>query len=604
MTTTVWLLPFVLPLAAAGWALVAGPKTRALLLPLAPLPALVFALAGPPAATPDLSWILLDVHLDADPVGRLLLAMTAVVWIAAGASARPLAAAAPGFASLFLLTLTGNLGLLVAADVVSLYAGFALMTFSAYGLVVHERSPFALRAGRVYVVLAAIGEVLLLAGLLLAVAEAEATTFAEVSAAIAGSGRRELVVGLLVVGFGIKAGIVPLHLWLPLAHPAAPVPASAVLSGTMIKAGLVGWLRVLPLGEVGLPGWAAVLLGLGLASAFAGVLLGLVQDDPKVILAYSSISQMGIITTMVAVGLGVPGAAVPAVLAASLYAAHHGFAKGALFLGVGVAKRTVTPERHRWVLGGMLFAALSLAGAPLTSGWVAKGATKEAVAALGAGGGVTAGGGRMPGPDAEALTLLLSLAAAGTTLLMVRLLWSLRRPATAGPAPGPDDRVAAFAWVALLAVVAVGSWVLPRWLLPGLPAPEVYGGALWDGLWPLLLGGGLAAAGWAADRGVARSRGPGARPSWWARRPAVPAGDVVVLVEAAVNRTARGLRVAGQVVDLLQRLVLVLRRGLYLAVLPGRGLDRVDRWLTRWQTAGAAFVLIGIALVVALVGTG
>jgi formate hydrogenlyase subunit 3/multisubunit Na+/H+ antiporter MnhD subunit len=616
VSAVAWLAPLLLPLLAAPAVLLRASRRR-WLLAVAPVPALVLALVGEPGPAPDLAWVLFDTQLALDPIGRLLLAMTATVWIAAGLSVgRDVGA---GFAALALVTLAGNVTLLVAGDVVGLYAGFAVMTFAAYGLVVHDRTPAALRAGRVYVVLAAVGEVLLLSGLLLAVAEAGATAFEPVSAAIASSGRRDLIVGLLLAGFGVKAGVIPLHVWLPLAHPAAPIPASAVLSGTMIKAGLVGWLRVLPLGEVALPGWSTLLLVSGLAGAFLAVVAGLLQDDPKVVLAYSSISQMGLIAVTVAVGLAVPPVAAAAAVAAAVHALHHGLAKGALFLGVGVARSTSTATVHRWVLAGMAVASLSLAGLPLTSGWIAKGAAKQVV--VGA-------GGALAGP----LTWALSLAAVGTTVLLLRLLWLLRRPGGVAPAgtavagtavagtavagtavagsdvartraDRPATSVPTIAWASLVGVLVVATWALPPRLVPGgtLPAPTI--GGWWEGVWPVGLGlvlGALVGAVAAMDRRGAR-RARRLSPAG-GRGVTCPAGDLVVPAEATVGWVGRqGARLA-PVLAAARQVVLLLRRAAYLAVLPGRGLDRVDRWLTRWRTVGASFVLVLLALVVALAG--
>ena len=90
-----------------------------------------------------------------------------------------------------------------------------------------------------------------------------------------------LVILLVLVGFGIKAGALPLHVWLPLAHPAAPTPASAVLSGAMIKAGLLGWLRFLPLGQPGTAVWGSPCIFAGMLAAFFGVIVGLNQKNPK-----------------------------------------------------------------------------------------------------------------------------------------------------------------------------------------------------------------------------------------------------------------------------------------------------------------------------------
>ena len=97
----------------------------------------------------------------------------------------------------------------------------------------------------------------------------------------------------MAFGFGIKAGALALHFWLPLAHPAAPVPASAVLSGAMIKAGLLGWLRFLPLGYAALPAAGLGLVGVGLAAALIGAAAGALQRNPKTVLAWSSVARWG-----------------------------------------------------------------------------------------------------------------------------------------------------------------------------------------------------------------------------------------------------------------------------------------------------------------------
>jgi hydrogenase-4 component B len=116
------------------------------------------------------------------------------------------------------------------------------------------------------------------------------------------SGRLDgLAIGLLLLGLGVKAGMVPLHIWLPLAHPAAPVAASAVLSGTMIKTALLGWMRFLPVGAVALPEWGGLLAGAGTLTLLFALPIGLTQSDPKVVLAYSSISKMGLM--MLVLGL-------------------------------------------------------------------------------------------------------------------------------------------------------------------------------------------------------------------------------------------------------------------------------------------------------------
>ena len=167
--------------------------------------------------------------------------------------------------------------------------------------------------------------------------------------------------------------MLPLHFWLPLAHPAAPVPASALLSGVMIKAGLLGWLRFLPAGESAPPELAPFCLAIGLLATFYGAARGLSHDNPKTVLAWSSISQMGLLTVGLGLFLGDGMGGESALAALLLFALHHGLAKGALFLTVGVAAANLRLARLL-----ALLPALSLAGAPLTSGFIAKNLLLEA----------------------------------------------------------------------------------------------------------------------------------------------------------------------------------------------------------------------------------
>ncbi len=582
MNALAWLAPVALPIAGALLWPVVGPARRWLLV-LAPLPALLLGVFGAPGPPPQLNWLLLEAIADLDIGSRPLLVMTAFVWMVAGASARRIGDDRPAFASLMLLTCAGNVGVLLAADVVTFYVMFAWMTFAAYGLVVHHRTESARRAGRVYVVLAVLGEVALLAGLLLAATHAGTTAMPEVAGSLATAPGRSMIIGLLIGGFGVKVGLVPLHVWLPLAHPAAPVAASAVLSGTMIKAGLVGWLRILPLGEVALPGFGATLIGLGLVGAVLGVVAGTLQSDPKVLLAYSSVSQMGLITTAVGLGLVLPDDATAAVFAAVAYAVHHGIAKASLFLGVGVHKAGTRGWSHRTLLAGMGLAALALAGAPLTTGWIAKQTLKSVADALPEGGG-------------QPLTLALSLAAAGTTVLMVRLLWLVREPS--GPRSSPrsdapaDARGVIAPWASIVVAVAVGGWLLPL-AVPDAPSllPLTTSG-LWDGLWPVLLGL-VPCAGWLRyrpDRRLARA----------SPRPAIPAGDLLLLIERLAPAVSIPAWWLLHRFDAMERRARTFQDVGRVTVRPGALIDHLEDRLTGWRTAGALYVLIGIAVTVAL----
>ncbi len=420
---------------------------------------------------------------------------TAALWLAGGLHAAGYLHDDPRrdtFWLFWLGAMAGNVGLVLALDAASFYVFFALMSFASYGLVVHARTAEALEAGRVYLALVVVGELALFAAIALAWSAAGSLRFDAIAAALAGSPQRDAVIALTLVGFGIKVGALPLHVWLPLAHPVAPTPASAVLSGAMIKAGLLGWLRLLALGAAAAPAWGETLVALGLAAAFAAALAGATQRQAKAALAYSSISQMGFVTVAVGVALAVPAAAPAAIAAATLYAFHHALAKGALFLGVSLAGAGTPWARALWMLGVAL-PALALAGAPLTSGYAAKAALKAALPA-------SFGG----------LAAALTLAAAGTTLVMLRTGWLLRRDAGGGIRP-PNGAMWA-GWGLLVAFSLLG-WPAVGRIADLWPTTA---GAWLGAIWPLLLGTALAAlvAAW-------RRRAAGGRDL------AVPPGDLL-----------------------------------------------------------------------------
>lgn len=457
---TLWSGP-LLPLAALIWPLALGlaaalppVRARALhLLPLAPLPALVLALAGVAGQT-DAPMLLLGVRLALDESARPLLGMVAALWLLAGVYAQSMAGGRylPMFAGFWCLTLTGNLGVLLAADVVTFYVSFAAVSLAAWFLVVHDRKPEAMRAGHLYIVLAVIGEVCLLVAFLIGVQAADSFLISDIRHALADAPAGAVAVALLVAGFGIKAGMVPLHIWLPLAHPAAPVAASAVLSGAIVKAGLVGFWLFLPPGAFG-----TGLVVLGLAGAFAAALWGLTQGNPKAVLAYSTISQMGVMLALIG------GSATAQVVA--FYAVHHGLAKGALFLAVGA----VMAHRGRMrvaLLVAAAIAALSVAGLPLSGGGAVKAAAKVGLSGN--------------------LALAITLTGTTTALILGWFLWRLWQ------SPATDSRPAGHHTQRLPVFILVAAAVLCPWLIwpQGIDATPAYtltAAAIFSALWPLAI---------------------------------------------------------------------------------------------------------------------
>lgn len=503
------LVPLLYPLVCVTDRFPAG---RRWLLPLLPLPALTLALTGEPGWSLELPWLLTGGLWQLDELRRTFLLLTGLLWFAAGVYATGYLRESESrrFGIFWGLTLAGNLGLVLAADVAGFYSFFTLMTLAGYGLVVHSGDGEAFRAGRVYLVMAILGEMAILTGLLLAAAEAGSLILADLPAAIAASGYRNGLLALILAGFGVKAGLPFLHMWLPLAHPVAPAPASAVLSGAMIKAGLLGWLLLLPLGDVALPGWGLLLVVAGALASIGGAAIGLCQQTPKAVLAYSSISQMGLMTLMVGAALGDPARAFMLVPLIVLYALHHGLAKGSLFLATGLSRPAAGPGR--WLLWSLIvLPGLALAGLPLTSGAAVKLAMKTALA-----------------PEALAfaqsawLGPLMSAGAVATLLLMIRTFWLLQSRMKTGETSGL--RLAG--WLLATGFSLLLIWFLP-WELPvkGQPDwwPEAYD--WWALLYPMLLATGLTLLAW--QLGVSA--------------PPVPPGDLVVILERALG-SFRGFR--------------------------------------------------------------
>ena len=440
-------------------------------LALAAVPAFAAALLTPVGSTLELSWLLLGVHFALDATGQLFLLFSSLVWLVAGvyaAATPPDPGRRRGFDLFFLLALAGNLILVLAADMVTFYVGFALMGLSAYGMVIGRRSQRARRAGRIYLAFTLAGELALFSGLLALAAAVDSRLFADLT----GIAMPPVAVGLLLLGFGIKLALPGLHLWLVPTYTGAPIVAVAVLSGPMMNAGLLGWLRFLPSDASGLADWGSVLMLLGTAGLVLGVWLGVMQREPRAVLAYSSIAKMGLISALFGAALANPVHTAPIIAALVLFAMHHLLVKSALFLGVGEWEKR---GRVSWVMVVLGLLALTMIGAPFTGGAFAKQGLGEAVAD------------GLDGPAA-----LLTLAAIGTALLMARFMWLLTRPAAR---PSPICRVPVVAWLALL---PVALWA-PS--MPGAIAFDVAGlvplGAIlaalavmawmdarWPGLWP------------------------------------------------------------------------------------------------------------------------
>jgi hydrogenase-4 component B len=288
-----------------------------------------------------------------------------------------------------LLTLAAVLGVFVAGDLFTLLLFFELMTVTSFFWVVHRWNEEAIRAGYFYLFFSIAGGLLLALGIVLI-----GTATSSLPAVGAGpvtpldSQAFSWGVAAIVAGFGIKAGMAPLHLWLPHAHSVAPTPASALLSGLLIKVGAYGLIRTGELVGWGLEfGHAATWLGpvlsaLGTCTMLVGVLAALLQSDAKRLLAYHSVSQMGYIILGLGVGLSLGKAGGLGLLGSIYHVVNHALFKAALFLGVGVIYIR-TGETNLYNLGGlwrsfpvtavlMFLAVLGITGAPGLNGYASK----------------------------------------------------------------------------------------------------------------------------------------------------------------------------------------------------------------------------------------
>jgi len=248
----------------------------------------------------------------------------------------------------------------LAGDAFTFLLSWELMSLTSWALVMsHHRDSGNTRAGYVYLVMASFGTLALLLAFGLLAGPEGGYAFATMRASPHAPWITILVLALALLGAGSKAGLVPLHVWLPLAHPAAPSHVSALMSGVMTKVAIYGFVRIV-FDLMGQPVWWAgmVVMALGGLSAWLGVLSALMTSDLKRLLAYSTIENVGIIFIGLGLALafrssGMSGAAALAFTAALFHVLNHAVFKSLLFFGAG-AVLTGTGERDIERMGGLI----------------------------------------------------------------------------------------------------------------------------------------------------------------------------------------------------------------------------------------------------------
>lgn len=383
-----------------------------------------------------------------------------------------------------LLALFAVLGVFLAGNLLTMLLFFELMTITSYFWVIHRWDEEAIRAGYFYLFFSIVGGLLLALGIVMLGAATE--VLPDIGSGMVIPLNPKLFgwsIAIFVIGFGIKAGMVSLHLWLPYAHAVAPTPGSGLLSGLLIKVGAYGLIRVgefagwgIALGD-GVTWLSSTLIILGTCTMILGVLAALIQSNAKKLLAYHSVSQMGYIILGLGVGLYLGSNGGYGISGSIYHIINHALFKVALFLGVGVIY-VHTGEIDLYKLGGlwrrfpvtailMLLAVLGITGAPGLNGYASKSLLHHGVS-------MAAGTGASWLIWIERLFLVVGVGTAASFSKLYYLIF-LGKPTKLKVKDGgsPTLQIA----MALLAVVMLGIGIRPEFLLniAIVPAVEALG---------------------------------------------------------------------------------------------------------------------------------
>jgi multicomponent Na+:H+ antiporter subunit D len=383
----------------------------------------------------------------------------------------------------FLLLVAGMEGVILTGDLFNMFVFIEIVSICSYILIAYSLSRDSLWACLRYLLLSSLSIFLFLLGLFLvyritgtfslrlitaSLSSGGGTVPPVLSDSAAGTARALGLAGAaLTVGIGLKAAFVPLHTWLPDAHAAAPHPVSALLSGVMIKISILAVWRILA--AFGSTDLQSLFRWIGPITALLGVILALSQTDSKRLLAFHSVSQMGLITAAFGAAAGTGSAGLTASLA---HIISHSLFKSLLFLSVGAAIH-LTGERDlmrssgvsppAWLMPFFLVGALSISGLPPFNGFV----SKTLVGSL--------------FKTAPVLGTALRLTAIGTAASMIKLSGFFRRgktatpPASAAAARPGNPRLSPFCLIplSLLALLCLAGGLAPRFLMQSLVVPAV-----------------------------------------------------------------------------------------------------------------------------------
>ncbi|MBA1445233.1 MAG: hypothetical protein M3H12_07470 [Chromatiales bacterium] len=303
---------------------------------LAILPAVILLLT-PAVFSIEVPWLLFGTGLGVGGASRLLLAMSVVLWAAVATLLRvPSSRSADSrLATFFLLTMAGNLGTIIATGLVGFFAFSTLMGYGFYGLLVTTGNAGARRAGRAYLGLLILADLALFEALLVTAATTGDLGFGAAHHAMAQSSSLGLYLSMVVFAFAAKAGVWPLHFWLPLAFRSARPTVALLLGGVPVAMALFGMVRWLPLGEITSPKLGLIIQSIGVAAMLYAILTGLIRAQLKLLPAYAAIITTGLFVTALGAGLADPAAWAEYKSLAHFYIVSLGFGLAVLAATIG-----------------------------------------------------------------------------------------------------------------------------------------------------------------------------------------------------------------------------------------------------------------------------
>ena len=343
----------------------------------------------------------MGLHFELDGFRLIYLAVALLMWSVSGVFSLEYMAHYKKKGQYYLFfqaTFFATAGVFLSADFYTTFIFFEIMSFTSYVWVAFDEKKESLRAAQTYLAVAVIGGMVMLMGMFLLYDLCGTLRFDELKTAageiLSGSKRVRLYAagGLLLFGFGAKAGCFPLHIWLPKAHPVAPAPASALLSGILTKTGIFG-IIVVSFGLFGADrGWGFFIACLGLITMFLGALLALFSVNLKRTLACSSVSQIGFILTGIGMGCLLQAAGEDnslAVRGAFLHMLNHSLFKLVLFLCAAAVYMNLHELELNKIRGFgrkkpalmfcFLMGAFGISGMPLWSGYISKTLLHESI---------------------------------------------------------------------------------------------------------------------------------------------------------------------------------------------------------------------------------